>query len=120
MSRRFSDVGVGIAAARLREIATGAPVSDAELTDVEFAAYASEFKHDELLAKYGRAKRECIRALLVVAITLVVLGFLLAAAVCVLSVTLHTTPFNTGQMWQPVIPPLFEPPFESPGELPLS
>ncbi|WP_019973340.1 hypothetical protein [Mycobacterium sp. 141] len=108
MSRRFADVGVGIAAARLREIATGAPVSDAELTDVEFAAYASELKHDEVLAKYEHAKRKCIRGLLVVAMTLVVLGFLLTATVCMLSVTLHTTPFNTGQMWQSAI-------FELPG-----
>lgn len=114
MSRRFADVGVGIAAARLREIATGAPVSDAELTNVEFAAYASEFKHDEVMAKYEHAKRECIRGLLVVAMTLVVLGFLLTAAVCMLSVTLHTTPFNTGQIWQPVIPTSFEPPGENP------
>jgi hypothetical protein len=101
MSRRFADVGVGIDAARLREIATGAPASEAELIDVEFAVYASEFKHDQLLAKYEHAKRECVKGLFVVAMTLVMLGFLLSAAVCVLSVALHTTPFSVGQMWRP-------------------
>jgi hypothetical protein len=108
MSRRFADVGVGIAAGRLREIATGSPASDAELTNVDFAVAASEFKHDQFLAKYRHAKRQCAWALFVAAMTLVVLGFLLAAAICVLSVALHTTPFSVGEMWQPAIPSLFE------------
>jgi hypothetical protein len=114
MSRRFADVGVGIAAARLREIATGAPASEAELTDVEFAVWASEFKHDEFLAKFERAKRECLKGLVVVVMAVVMLAFLLSAVVCVLSATLHTTPFNNGQMWQPVIPSLLEPAGETP------
>jgi hypothetical protein len=108
MSRRFADVGVGIAARRLREIATGSPASDDELTDVDFAVAASEFKHDQFLAKYQHVKRQCTWGLIVAAMTLVVLGFLLAAAICVLSVALHTTPFSAGQMWQPISPSLFE------------
>ena len=114
MSRRFSDVGVGIAAARLREIATGAPVSEAELIDVEFALVAGELKHDELLAKYEHAKRQCVRGLLVAAMTFVALGILLSMTVLMLSLAVHTTPFIVGQMWRPVVPSLFEPAAEGP------
>ena len=114
MSRRFSHAGVGIAAARLREIATGAPASEAELVDVEFAFVAGELQHAELLAKYEHAKRQCVRGLLVAAMTLVLLGVLVSMTVLMLSLALHTTPFTVGQMWRPVIPSVLEPAGEGP------
>ena len=54
MSRRFAGVGVGIGAARLREIASGSPASAAELADVDVAVVASEFKHQERVAKFEK------------------------------------------------------------------
>jgi hypothetical protein len=114
MSRQFAEVGVGIDATRLREIATGAPASVAEWTDVEFAVIAIDLIHHERLAKVKRAKRQCVRGLLVVAMTLVVLGMLLSVTVLMLSLALHTTPFSVGEMWRPVIPSLYVPAGEGP------
>ncbi|GJJ20886.1 hypothetical protein MTY414_45590 [Mycolicibacterium mageritense] len=94
MSRRFAGVGVGIGAARLREIASGSPASAAELADVDFAVVASEFKHQERVAKFERGKRQCVNCLVIVLMALVLLGALLFVALTVLSLALHTTPFS--------------------------
>ncbi|WP_238390574.1 MULTISPECIES: hypothetical protein [unclassified Mycolicibacterium] len=93
MSRRFAGVGVGIAAARLREIASGAPAADAELADVEFAFVAGELMHDERLAKLQRGKRLCMTGLVVVCMGLIIFSSLLCMVVLLLSLMLHTAPF---------------------------
>jgi hypothetical protein len=93
MSRRFSGVGVGIAAARLREIASGAPAADAELADVEFAFVAGELMHDERLAKLQRSKRLCISWLVITGMGLIMFGSLLCMVLLLLSLMMHTTPF---------------------------
>ncbi|MGV0811099.1 hypothetical protein ABQF34_04010 [Mycolicibacterium boenickei] len=93
MSRRFAGVGVGIAAARLRAIASGAPAADAELADVEFAVVAREFMHDERLAKFERGKRRCMMCLVVTAMGLVIFGSLVCMTVLLLSLMMHTNPF---------------------------
>ncbi|MGV0743752.1 hypothetical protein [Mycolicibacterium sp. XJ870] len=77
MSRRFAGVGVAITAARLREIAAGAPASDAELTNVEFGVMACELMHDKHLAKIERGKRSCTMCLVVVGMSLVMFSSLL-------------------------------------------
>lgn len=96
MSRRFAGVGVGIAAARLREIAAGAPASDVELVDVDFAVTASELRHEQRVAKFEHAKRECVRGLIVAGVGLLLLGFLLFVTLAVLCLALHTVPFAAG------------------------
>ncbi|MDH6198593.1 hypothetical protein M2272_005252 [Mycobacterium frederiksbergense] len=93
MSRRFAGVGIGIAAARLREIAAGAPAADAELTNVEFAVLASELRHDERLAAFQHARRRCLRLLMVTGMCLVMFGSLLCMTWLMLSLMLHTAPF---------------------------
>ncbi len=93
MSRRFAGVGVGIAAARLREISCGAPAEDAELARVEFAFVADEFVHDERVAKVARGKRLCMESLVVAVMTLVALFSMVCMTVLLLSLMTHTTPF---------------------------
>ncbi|WP_066900330.1 hypothetical protein [Mycolicibacterium houstonense] len=93
MSRRFAGVGVGIGAARLREIASGAPAADAELDDVEFAVVAREFVHDERLAKIKHGKQLCVTWFIVTVMGLAMFGLLLGATVLMLSLMSHTSPF---------------------------
>ncbi|MDV3125796.1 hypothetical protein M1247_12785 [Mycobacterium sp. 21AC1] len=93
MSRRFSGVGVCIAAARLREIAAGAPAADTELANVEFAVLASELRHDEQVAAVKRYKRQCVRWLVVAVVCLAMLGSLICITWLQLSLAMHTAPF---------------------------
>lgn len=91
MCRRFAGVGVGIGAARLREIAAGAPASEAELADVDFAVVAGELKHEQRVAKFKRDQHRCMKGVVVAGVGLVMLGTLLCLALLMLSLTLHTT-----------------------------
>lgn len=84
---------MGIAAARLREIAAGAPAGDAELTDVEFALLAGELRHEQRLAAIARGKRRCMRWLVTAIMGLVMLGSLLCVTWLMLSLMVHTAPF---------------------------
>ncbi len=93
MSRRFAGVGVGIAATRLREIASGAPAADAELADVEFAVVAREFVHDERVARIQRGKQRCMSWLIVTIMGLSMFGALLIATVLMLSLMTHDLPY---------------------------
>lgn len=92
MSRRFADVGVGIPAARLQEIAAGAPFATNELTDVNFALAVTEIKREERLAKVKRCQRCGIRLLIVASMVLVALNFLLCMAYLFFSLALHESP----------------------------
>lgn len=93
MSRRFAEVGVGIAAARLREMAAGAPAADAELTDVEFALLANELRQDRRFTAFARGRRCVTRWLVAAVMCLVMLGSLLFATWLMLSLMVHTAPF---------------------------
>ncbi|MHC9296943.1 hypothetical protein ACRCUN_31150 [Mycobacterium sp. LTG2003] len=93
LSRRFAGVGVTISAARLRQIAAGAPAADAELTNVEFARVACELARDKRLANSGRAKRHYANWLITAGMCLVALGSLLCMALLLFSLMLHTAPF---------------------------
>ncbi|OCB49998.1 hypothetical protein A5721_32055 [Mycobacterium vulneris] len=93
MSRRFAGVGVGIAAARLREISSGAPAEDAELARVEFAFVADELMHDERLAKLARGKQRCAMWLVVTVMGLIMFSSLLCMIVLMLSLMQHSAPF---------------------------
>lgn len=93
MSRRFAGLGVGIAAARLREISCGAPAADAELADVQFAVVADELMHDERIAKFARGKQRCTMWLFVVVMGLIMFSSLLCLVVLMLSLMQHAAPF---------------------------
>ncbi|MEW2482360.1 hypothetical protein ACPCIR_23485 [Mycobacterium sp. NPDC051198] len=93
MSRRFDRVGVGIAAARLREISSGAPAADAELERVQFAVVADELMHDERIAKLARGKQRCASWFVVVIMGLIMFSSLLCMVVLMLSLMQHSAPF---------------------------
>lgn len=93
MSRRFAGVGVGITAARLREISCGAPAADAERASVEFAIVADELMHDERLAKLGRDKKLCAPWIVIIAMGLIMFSSLLCLVVLMLSLMQHSAPF---------------------------
>src|ERR1700738_2282199 len=80
MSRHFAGVGIGIPAARLREIAAGAPVDSDEWVDVIFGLTASERKREERLAMIARSRRRATYWLIVAAMVLVALSALLCIA----------------------------------------
>ncbi|MCG7607779.1 hypothetical protein [Mycobacterium sp. CnD-18-1] len=93
MSRRFAGVGVGIGAARLREISSGAPAADSELEDVQFAVVADELMQDERLAKLSHGKQRCTMWLFVVIMGLIMFSSLLCMVVLMLSLMQHSAPF---------------------------
>jgi hypothetical protein len=93
MSQRFAGVGVGIPAARLQEIAAGAPPASEELVSVEFALAAIEIKREERLAKFKRSQRRGIRWLIVAGLVLVALNVLLCMTYIFISLVLHEWPF---------------------------
>jgi hypothetical protein len=93
MSRRFAGVGVGISAARLQEIAAGAPAAADELANVNFALVATEMKRQERLAKSKRSRRRSIRWLLVAGLVVVAVNLLSCLAYVFISLALHASAF---------------------------
>ncbi|OBG87966.1 hypothetical protein A5699_18275 [Mycobacterium sp. E802] len=93
MSRRFAGVGVAIDAARLRQISSGAPAANAELTNVEFAVVACELMQDQHLSRLTRGKQHCLEWLVVLIMGLIMFGALVCATVLMLSLMSHSTPF---------------------------
>lgn len=93
VSRRFAGVGVRIPAPRVREIAAGAPVTDDELVDVNFAFAASAIKRGERLAKFGRGQRRGVRWLIFAGLVLVALNSLLCLAYMLFNLAFYTSPY---------------------------
>lgn len=93
MSRRFAGVGVGIAPARLREMAAGAPAADDELTDVSFAFVATEIQREQRHAKFAHGRRCAVRWLIVAGMVLLLLNVLICMAYGMLSLAQHTSPY---------------------------
>jgi hypothetical protein len=57
MGREFAQVGVEFTPDRLREISGGAPVTDDELDDIEYALAATEDSEQEQKRLYKRERR---------------------------------------------------------------
>lgn len=93
MSRRFADVGVGIPAARLQEIAAGAPHSSDELVDVNFALAATEMKRQERRAKFKRNQRRALYWFIVGGMVLAALNLLLCMTYGFIVLALHESPW---------------------------
>jgi hypothetical protein len=93
MSRRFAGVGVGIPAARLREIAAGAPSASEELMDFNFALAATELKRQERMAKFKRSRRRAIHWLIVAGMVLAALNLLLCMTYGFVTLVLHESPW---------------------------
>jgi hypothetical protein len=93
MSRHFAGVGVGIPAARLREIASGAPVDNDEWVDVIFGLAASEIEREERWAKIARSRRRGAHWLIVAGMVLVALSVLLCMACGFFALVQHASPY---------------------------
>jgi hypothetical protein len=75
MSHRFTEVGVEFTPDRLREISGGAPVTDDELDDIEYALAATEDSEQERERLYKRERRREMLIRLNVALWALVLLF---------------------------------------------
>lgn len=93
MSRQFAGVGVGIPAARLREIAAGAPHSSDELVDVNFALAAVEMKRQERIATVKRNQRRVVYWLIVGGMVLAALNLLLCLTFGFIILAMHESPW---------------------------
>lgn len=93
LSRRFADVGVGIAPERLRELAMGRPATEDELVDVKFALTATNLLGDQRRSKRGRAQRHCVQSLMVAAGVVIALNVLLCLGLLMFVLTQHTSPY---------------------------
>jgi hypothetical protein len=93
MSRQFADVGVGIPAARLREIAAGAPYASEEMMNVNFALTASEMKRQERRARFRRNQRRLVYWLIVAGMVLAALNLLLCMTFGFIALALHESPW---------------------------
>lgn len=89
MSRRFAGVGVRIPAARLREMAAGAPLASAEWVDYAFALAATALKDEQRLARVQRNRRRLMHAVIVAGLMLAALNLLVCLGYVFISLALH-------------------------------
>jgi hypothetical protein len=91
LSRCFADVGVDTSPERLQEILAGMPVTDDEITDINFALIATRFNDDARTAKFKRLQRRGTRSLMFAGLVLVVLNFLVCVAYLLFSLSQQAT-----------------------------
>lgn len=89
MSRRFAGVGVRIPAARLRQLAAGAPPASAESVDYTFALAATEIMREQRLARAQRNRRRLVHALIVAGLMVAALNLLICMGYLFISLALH-------------------------------
>ena len=77
LSRRFAHVGVDIPPTRLRQLVTGSPVADREMTDVNFALIATAYNREKHTAKVVHLQRRCRHLAICAGLVLVALNFLI-------------------------------------------
>jgi hypothetical protein len=70
----------------------GAPATDYEVTDVNFALIAMELDREARIARYKRLKRRSTRSLIFAGLVLVVLNFLFCMAYVLLNLVQQATP----------------------------
>ncbi len=93
MSRRFAEVGVGIAPERIREISMGRPATEDELVDVGFALTVTQLLNEKRRSKRGKTQRRCTHGLILVAATIIALNALLCLGLVLFILTQHTSPY---------------------------
>jgi hypothetical protein len=93
LSRRFSAVGVDISPERLREIADGAPASEGEWVDVNFALVATDLLTDQRRTRRVRARRRLVHWGIVAGAIVVALNVLLCLGLLFFVLTQHTSPY---------------------------
>jgi hypothetical protein len=87
MCRSFADVGVDTGPVRLQQMLAGMPVSEEEVTDVNFALIATQLRRDERNAKRKQLQRQGTRSLMFAGMILLVLNFLFCLAYVMLNLT---------------------------------
>ncbi len=87
LCRSFADVGVDTGPVRLQQMLAGMPVTDEEVTDVNFALIATRIKRDERNAKRRHLQRQGTRSLMFAGMILLVLNFLFCLAYVMLNLT---------------------------------
>ncbi len=87
LSRRFSLVGVETPPQRLQEMLSGAPATDDEWTDVNFALIATRLDHEKRVVKFQRLRRRATCSLICAGLILVALNFLICLAYIFFSLT---------------------------------
>lgn len=93
MSRQFADVGVDVPAARLAEIAAGAPAGEAELIDIRFAEAATRLRGESRQGKRVRAQRRCVHWAVVTGAVVVALNLLLCLGLVFFVLAQHAAPY---------------------------
>ena len=93
LSRRFSTVGVDIPPERLRQIADGAPATEGEWVDVNFAMVATTLMTEQRRSKRGRARRRLVHWGIVAGAVVVALNVLLCLGLLFFVLTQHTSPY---------------------------
>jgi hypothetical protein len=91
LCRRFARVGVETPPKRLQQMLAGMPVTNDEVTDLNFALIATQFEHEEHIAKFKRLQRRGTRVLMFAGLVLIVLNFLFCLAYVLLNLT-HQVP----------------------------
>ncbi len=93
LSRRYADVGVTVAPERLRQIAGGCPARESELFDIAFAEAAIRIQGEQWHDRRVRARRRCMRSVIVAGAVVVALGTLIGLALAFFMLAAHTSPF---------------------------
>ena len=94
LARQFSTVGVDIPPDRLRQIAAGAPASEAEWVDVSFALVATNLISERRRTKRVRARRRVVHWAIVAGAVVVALNLLLSLGLLFFLLTQHVSPFG--------------------------
>src|ERR1700733_9033490 len=58
MSRQFARVGIDAQPVRLQQMLAGMPVTEDEVTDINFALIATQMRRDERSSRYKRLQRK--------------------------------------------------------------
>lgn len=92
LCRQFAAVGVEVSAARLAQIASGAPAGEREMIDIAFAETAARLRREERKATLTRAQRRCAHWLIVAGAVVVALGVLVSIGLAFFLLAAHATP----------------------------
>jgi hypothetical protein len=92
LCRHFARVGVQTPPERLQQILAGMPVTEDEVTDVNFALIATQLKRQERTAKFRRLQRNGTRSAMFAGLILLVMNFLFCLAYVLLNLTDQTPP----------------------------
>lgn len=93
LSRQFAGVGVEVSPARLRQIAVGHPVCEAERFDIAFAEAAIRIRDDQRHGKQARIRQRFTRSVIVAVATLLALNVLVCLGLAFFMLAEHTSPF---------------------------